>query len=120
MRRRIARVVAPDAWYLKRGLSAGAIADALRAWAAEGADHILGYRSPNFVYRPPHAPKFKLLLKNYRLSDEEAAYVTDHCDASVVFVDAAFAPVIDSIRAAAGIQQVVLLGDLGDRCIFVC
>ncbi len=23
---------------------------------AEGADHILGYRSPNFVYRPPHAP----------------------------------------------------------------
>jgi len=32
---------------------------------AEGADHILGFRSPNFVYRPPHAPKLKLLLKNY-------------------------------------------------------
>jgi len=27
---------------------------------AEGADHILGFRSPNFVYRPPHAPKLKL------------------------------------------------------------
>jgi alpha-amylase len=39
---------------------------------AEGADHILGYRSPNFVYRPPHAPKLKLLLKNYRLSDDIA------------------------------------------------
>jgi alpha-amylase len=37
---------------------------------AEGADHILGSRSPNFVYRPPHAPKLKLLLRNYRLSDD--------------------------------------------------
>jgi alpha-amylase len=39
---------------------------------SEGADHILGYRSPNFVYRPPHAPRLKLLLKNYRLSDDVA------------------------------------------------
>ena len=38
----------------------------------EGADHILGYRSPNFVYKPPHAPNLKLLLKNYRLSDDIA------------------------------------------------
>jgi len=37
----------------------------------EGADHILGSRSPNYVYRPPHA-KIKLLLKNYRLSDDIA------------------------------------------------
>jgi alpha-amylase len=36
----------------------------------EGADQILGYRSPNYVYRPPHAPRLKLLLKNYRLSDD--------------------------------------------------
>jgi len=39
---------------------------------AEGADQVLGYRSPNFVYRPPHAPRLKLLLKNYRLSDDIA------------------------------------------------
>jgi alpha-amylase len=39
---------------------------------AEGADNILGYRSPNYVYRPPHAPNLKLLLKNYRLSDDIA------------------------------------------------
>jgi len=39
---------------------------------AEGADHILGYRSPNFVYRPPGDTKLKLLLKNYRLSDDIA------------------------------------------------
>jgi alpha-amylase len=39
---------------------------------AEGADHILGYRSPNYVYRPPNNSKLKLLLKNYRLSDDIA------------------------------------------------
>lgn len=39
---------------------------------AEGADHILGWRSPNFVYRPRGSQKIKLLLKNYRLSDDVA------------------------------------------------
>ncbi len=38
---------------------------------AEGADHILGWRSPNFLYRPPSG-KIKVLLKNYRLSDDIA------------------------------------------------
>jgi len=38
----------------------------------EGADHILGYRSPDFLYRPPNAAGLKLLLKNYRLSDDIA------------------------------------------------
>lgn len=42
------------------------------ACLAEGADQVLGYRSPNFLYRPPHAPTLKLLLKNYRLSDDIA------------------------------------------------
>ena len=36
---------------------------------------------------------------NYRLSDEEAAYVTDHSDATVVYVDAEFAPMFERIRA---------------------
>ncbi len=39
---------------------------------AEGADHILGWRSPNFLYRPKTTDKIKLLLKNYRLSDDIA------------------------------------------------
>ena len=39
---------------------------------AEGADHILGWRSPNFMYRPAGCSKIKLLLKNYRLSDDIA------------------------------------------------
>ena len=39
---------------------------------AEGADHILGWRSPNFVYNPKTTKNIKLLLKNYRLSDDIA------------------------------------------------
>jgi len=42
------------------------------AVVTEGADHILGYRSPNFIYRPVGAGDLKLLLKNYRLSDDIA------------------------------------------------
>ncbi len=38
----------------------------------EGADHILGRRSPNFVYHPKGCSKLKLLLKNYSLSDDIA------------------------------------------------
>ncbi len=45
---------------------------------AEGADHVLGYRSPNFVYRPVATPSLKLLLKNYRLSDDIAFRFSNH------------------------------------------
>ncbi len=36
---------------------------------------------------------------NYRLSDEEAAYVTDHSDATIVYVDAEYAPLFERVRA---------------------
>jgi len=36
---------------------------------------------------------------NYRLADDEAAYVTDHSDAAVVYVDADYAPLFARIRA---------------------
>jgi alpha-amylase len=39
---------------------------------AEGWDAVLGWRSPNFVYRPAHTNKIKLLMKNYKLSDDIA------------------------------------------------
>ena len=39
---------------------------------SEGADHILGYRSPNFLYTPQGCEHLKLLLKNYALSDDIA------------------------------------------------
>lgn len=55
--------------------------DSLGEWAdsagykavlAEGWDPILGWRSPNYVYQPPQTSNIKLLLKNYRLSDDIA------------------------------------------------
>lgn len=39
---------------------------------AEGADRVLEWRSPNFVYESLGSKKIKLLLKNYRLSDDIA------------------------------------------------
>ncbi len=43
-----------------------------KALIAEGWDSFLGWRSPNFVYRPVNTKKIKLLLKNYKLSDDMA------------------------------------------------
>lgn len=43
-----------------------------KAILAEGADHILGDRNANFVYHHPEHKKLKLLLKNYKLSDDIA------------------------------------------------
>jgi len=39
---------------------------------AEGWDPILQWRSPNFVYKTPGNPNLKLLVKNYKLSDDIA------------------------------------------------
>jgi alpha-amylase len=39
---------------------------------AEGWDPVLGWRSPNYVYRPVGCSNIKLLLKNYKLSDDIA------------------------------------------------
>ncbi len=36
----------------------------------EGAKHILGWKSPNYVYSAASAPKLKMLLKNSKLSDD--------------------------------------------------
>ena len=38
----------------------------------EGADHLLGQREPTCLYHAPGHPNVKLLLKNYRLSDDIA------------------------------------------------
>ena len=39
---------------------------------AEGARHILGWKSPNFVYTDGVENKLRLLLRNYKLSDDIA------------------------------------------------
>lgn len=38
----------------------------------EGAKHILGWKSPNYVYSNANEPKLKVLLKNFLLSDDIA------------------------------------------------
>ena len=43
----------------------------------EGAKHVLGWKSPNFVYTGATAPKLKLLLKNSALSDDIAFRFSD-------------------------------------------
>lgn len=43
-----------------------------KAVLAEGWDPVLGWRSPNYVYRPSYTENIKLLMKNYKLSDDIA------------------------------------------------
>jgi len=44
----------------------------------EGAKHILGWKSPNYLYYNARQPKLKLLLKNYKLSDDIAFRFSNH------------------------------------------
>lgn len=37
---------------------------------AEGARHLLGWKSPNYVYANPLNQKLRIMLRNYRLSDD--------------------------------------------------
>ncbi|OGJ89983.1 MAG: alpha-amylase [Candidatus Raymondbacteria bacterium RIFOXYA2_FULL_49_16] len=43
-----------------------------RTILAEGADQVLGWRTPNFMYQPVGCYKLNLLMKNYKLSDDIA------------------------------------------------
>lgn len=48
-----------------------------KAVLAEGANQILGWHSPNYLYQPGPCYKLNLLLKNYRLSDDLAFRFSD-------------------------------------------
>lgn len=41
-----------------------------RTVLSEGAEHVLGWRSPNYVYCPPGLPQMRLLLRNTSLSTD--------------------------------------------------
>ena len=43
-----------------------------RTMLAEGAKHVLGWKSPNYVYANAIDQKLRLLLRNYKLSDDIA------------------------------------------------
>jgi alpha-amylase len=44
----------------------------------EGAKHILGWKSPNYLYCSSVNPKLKLLFRNFRLSDDISFRFSDH------------------------------------------
>lgn len=48
------------------------------AMITEGARHILGWRSPNYLYKSAFAPKMKLLLRNASLSDDLSLRFGEH------------------------------------------
>lgn len=48
-----------------------------KAIITEGWDPILGWRSPNYVYQPSYTSNIKLLMKNYKLSDDVAFRFSD-------------------------------------------
>jgi len=54
------------------GLAQWADAAGYRTILAEGWDSVLEWRSANFVYRPAGTYNLRLLMKNYRLSDDIA------------------------------------------------
>ncbi len=43
-----------------------------KAMITEGAKHVLGWKSPNYLYCNAINPKLKILLKNFKLSDDIA------------------------------------------------
>src|SRR6478672_1519005 len=47
---------------------------------------------------------------NLRLAPKELEFILSDSGCNVVFVDAIFAPLIDKVREAAGVKQVVLIG----------
>lgn len=73
---------------------------------AEGWDHVLGWRSPNFIYKPAGTKKIKLLLKNYKLSDDIAFRFSEKSWSQWPLTSEKFAQWINSIN---GNGQVVNL-----------
>ncbi len=43
-----------------------------RAIITEGWDPVLGWKSPNYIYKPTNTHNIRLLMKNYKLSDDIA------------------------------------------------
>jgi alpha-amylase len=69
-----------------------------KAILAEGADHLLGWRSPNFLYSAPTATTIKTLLKNYKLSDDIAFRFSSKSWAEWPLTSEKFARWVDAVN----------------------
>ncbi len=58
-------------------IGAAVSAMGFKTMLAEGARHVLGWKSPNFVYANAVDQKLRLLLRNYKLSDDIAFRFSD-------------------------------------------
>jgi alpha-amylase len=75
---------------------------------AEGTEKILGRRSPNRVYRPAGCGKLKLLLRNYRLSDDVAFRFSDRNWAEYPLTAAKYAHWIHRINREEGVVNLFI------------
>ncbi len=69
----------------------------------EGAKHVLGWKSPNFIYANAVNPKLKVLLRNYQLSDDIGFRFSNHSWIEWPLTAEKFAKWIDTYKN----QQVV-------------
>ncbi len=72
-----------------------------RVILAEGADRILRRRSPNRIYQPAGCPNLRLLVKNYRLSDDIAFRFTQRDGKGRPLTAATFARRLHALRRSA-------------------
>jgi long-chain acyl-CoA synthetase len=91
------------------------LADGLRRLGVQRDDRfaVLSLNSPRFeeLYHAGLLGAGVVNPLNLRFAPRELTHVLADSATRVVFVDQAFAPVIDAVRAAAGVQTVVLMGD---------
>lgn len=58
-------------------IAAVAASMGFKGMITDGAKHILGWKSPNYLYNAASAPKLKLLLKNAKFSDDITFHFSD-------------------------------------------
>lgn len=83
-----------------------------RAMVAEGARHVLGWRSPNLVYASAGDQHLKLLLRNWKVSDTQYIDPIAHFQGDVLTLGLGFEP-FDFLR------QIPALADLQTQTVSV-
>jgi alpha-amylase len=75
---------------------------------AEGAEAILGWRSPNYVYKPIGTEKVKLLLRNYKLSDDVSFRFSERNWDKWPLTASKFARWIDAVNGAGDVVNLFM------------
>ena len=101
--------------YGEHGTRVLKLADGIRQLGVQHGDRfaVLSLNSPRFeeLYHAGLLGAGVVNPLNLRFAPRELTHVLADSATKVVFVDQVFAPVIDAVREAAGIQTVVLMGD---------